>query len=193
MAPGIPAAYWKLSRKTVSCLLIASLAFSTAGIVRAGVIPTERVVNSTPQKYADPVPASSRRSDVEYQLRSLGVKQTSAKARVAALTDAEVQAVVRKLESLYAGGQYVPPAVVGAGAAGGGYSGAGGAYGAAGGVVPILAIGLFAVLNWGPARTNAGNPHSMTSNSNPMDPERKVSEQDCTKPMVLDGGNLRCK
>jgi hypothetical protein len=142
---------------------------------------------------ADPARAFSRRSDAEYQLRSLGVKQRPAKARVAALTDEEVQAVVGKLELLYAGGQYVPPAVVGAGAAGGGYSGAGSAYGAAGGIVPILAIGLFAVLNWEPARTNAGNPHSTTTYTASMEPERKISEQDCTKPMVFDGGNLRCK
>ncbi|MBI3375101.1 MAG: hypothetical protein HY017_25545 [Betaproteobacteria bacterium] len=26
-----------------------------------------------------------------------------------------------------------------------------------------------------------------------LDPSRKISEQDCTKPIVLDGGNLRCK
>jgi len=25
------------------------------------------------------------------------------------------------------------------------------------------------------------------------DPTRKIDEQDCTKPMVFDGGNLRCK
>jgi len=26
-----------------------------------------------------------------------------------------------------------------------------------------------------------------------MDPKRKISEQDCTRPIVLDGGNLKCK
>jgi hypothetical protein len=26
-----------------------------------------------------------------------------------------------------------------------------------------------------------------------LDPSRKINEQDCTKPIVLDGGNLRCK
>ena len=101
--------------------------------------------------------------------------------------------MVGKLDSLYAGGQYVPltPGVVGA--VGGGYSGAGAGYGGVGGPVAIIAIGLAAVIYSAPARTTAGNPHSMTSNPAPMDPERKVSEQDCTKPMVFDGGNLRCK
>ena len=27
----------------------------------------------------------------------------------------------------------------------------------------------------------------------PLDPSRKISEQDCSKPINLDGGNLRCK
>lgn len=27
----------------------------------------------------------------------------------------------------------------------------------------------------------------------PMDPKRKITEQDCSKPVDLDGGNLRCK
>jgi hypothetical protein len=26
-----------------------------------------------------------------------------------------------------------------------------------------------------------------------LDPNRKISEQDCSKPVVLDEGNLRCK
>jgi hypothetical protein len=26
-----------------------------------------------------------------------------------------------------------------------------------------------------------------------LDPERRISEQDCTKPLVPDTGNLRCK
>lgn len=193
MVPCASAGPWTPRRAAIIRLLTASLAFSTFGVARADMIPTEQLVNSTPQMSTDSVPAFSRRSDVEYQLRSLGVKQTSAKARVAALTDEEVQAVAGKLESLYAGGQYVPPAPGVVGAVVGGYSGAGGAYGAAGGVVPILAIGLFAVLNWGPAQTNGRNPYSTTSNPAPMDPKRKISEQDCTKPMVFDGGNLRCK
>lgn len=27
----------------------------------------------------------------------------------------------------------------------------------------------------------------------PLDPSRKISVQDCTRPLVPDGGNLRCK
>ena len=30
-------------------------------------------------------------------------------------------------------------------------------------------------------------------NAPELDPTRKISEQDCTKPLAQDGGNLRCK
>ena len=193
MRPGTSATPWKPRRKAILRLLTATLAFSASGVARADMIPTEQVVNSTLQICSDSVLTFLRRSSVEYQLRSLGVGQQSARKRVAALTDEEVQAVVGRLDTLYAGGQYVPPTVFGVGAAGGGYSGVGGGYGAVGGAVPILAIGLLAVLYWGPAQTNASNPYSMASNPAPMDPKRKISEQDCTKPLVYDGGNLRCK
>ena len=194
MAPGTSATPWKPRKEAISCLLTASLAFSASGVARADMIPTEQLVNSTPQIYSDLVPTFLRRSDVEYQLRSLGVDQKSAKERVAALTNEEVQAVVGKLELLYAGGQYVPPTVggvAGAGGVGGAYGG-GGYYGGRL-VVIILVTGLAAVFNWGSVRTNASNPDYMASNPAPMDPNRKISEQDCTKAMVFDGGNLRCK
>lgn len=193
MVPCASAGPWKPLRKTLVRLLTASLAFSTFGVARADMIATEQVVNSTPQICIDSVKTSSRRSGVEHQLRSLGVGQKSAKERVAALTDEEVQAVVGKLDSLYAGGQYVPLAPGVVGAVGGGYSGAGAGYGGVGGPVAIIAIGLAAVLYSAPARTNAGKPYSMTSYSAPMDPKRKISEQDCTKPIVYDGHNLHCK
>ncbi len=70
------------------------------------------------------------------------------------------------------------------GAVGGGYGGGG---------VTILVIGLVAFLNWRSVQTNGSNPDYMTSKPAPMDPNRKISEQDCTKPIVFDGGNLRCK
>ncbi len=193
MAPCASAAPWTPRREATIRLLTASLAFSTFGVARADMIATEQVVNSTPHICSESVQTSLRRSSVEHQLRSLGVGQKSAKERVAALTDAEVQAVAGKLDSLYAGGQYVPPAPGVVGAVGGGYSGAGAGYGGAGGPVAIIAIGLAAVLYAAPARTSAGNPYSVTSNPAPLDPKRRISEQDCTKPIVFDGGNLRCK
>ena len=176
-------------------LLTTLLAFMTVAAARAELIPTGQAVSPTSQVCSDSVMTLSRRSAVQHQLRSLGVGHESARERVAALTDEEVRAVAGKLDTLFAAGQYVDvaPSVAAVGAAGSGYSGAGGGYGAAGGVMPILAIGLFAVLGWGPAQSNASDAYSMKPNPTPMDPGRKISEQDCTKPIVLDRGNLRCK
>jgi hypothetical protein len=196
MAPNPSAAPWKPTREAICCILIASLAFTTVGVARADMITTEHVVTSTPQISSDSVQTFLRRSDVAYQLRSLGVDQSSAEERVAAMTDGEVQAVVGKLDSLYAGGQYVPPALVGAGGVGGAVGAyGGGAYGGVGYIVILLVTGLASVASWGLVQTNTSDPGYTTSTSNPppMDPNRKISEQDCTKPIVFDGGNLRCK
>ncbi len=193
MAPGSSADPWKPGRKGLLRLLSTVLAFTTVAVARADMIPTEQAVSPTSQACSDSVPAFSSRSAVQHQLRSLGVGHESAKERVAALTDEEVRAVAGKLDTLIAAGQYVAPSVAGVGAAGAGYSGAGGGYGATGGVMPILAIGLFAVIGWGPAQSNANDAYSMKPNPAPMDPARKISEQDCTKPIVSDRGNLRCK
>ena len=192
MAPRTSATPWIPRREALCCLLTASLAFPAVGVARADMITTEQVVNSTPQIYSDSVLTFFRRSDVEYQLRSLGVDQKSAQERVAAITDEEVQALVGKLDSRHAGGQYVPPVLggtVGVGAVGA----VGGGYGGGAGAVTILVIGLVAVLNSRSVQTDASNPSYMTSNPPPMDPNRKITEQDCTKPIMFDGGNLRCK
>ena len=195
MAPGTSAAPWKPRREAICCLLTASLALPTVGVARADMITAEHVVNSTPQIYSDSSATFLRRSAVEYQLRSLGVDPKSAEERVAAITDEEVQALVGKLDSLYAGGQYVPPPVGVVGGVGGTYG-----YAFGGAATTVLIIGVAAVLNWMSAQTSAsnpgymaGNPGYMTLNPAPMEPDRKISEQDCTKPIVFDGGNLRCK
>ena len=199
MAPGTSAAPWKPRSEAICCLLTALLAFTTIAVAHADMITTEQVVNSTRQICSDSDLTLLRRSEVEYQLRSLGVGQKSAKERVAALTDEEAQAVAGKLDSLYAGGQYVPPTVggvPGAGGAGGAYGGGGyggsGYYGGGLGAI-LLVTGLVVVFNWSSVQANASNPGYMTINPVPMDPNRKISEQDCTKPIVFDGGNLRCK
>lgn len=40
---------------------------------------------------------------------------------------------------------------------------------------------------------HSGGGISARGHAPEIDPARKISEQDCTKPIVLDGGNLRCK
>ena len=55
--------------------------------------------------------------------------------------------------------------------------------------------GLAAVSSPGPASIVTGRGRAMRDprGAPELDPTRKVSEQDCTKPLDLDGGNLRCK
>ncbi len=60
--------------------------------------------------------------------------------------------------------------------------------------------GLAAVSSPGPASivtgrggTGRGRTLRDPRGAPELDPTRKVSEQDCTKPLDLDGGNLRCK
>lgn len=48
----------------------------------------------------------------------------------------------------------------------------------------LFALGLFGVL------TSGGTPFYAVP---PMDPERRVVEQDCTKPIEEPGANLRCR
>jgi hypothetical protein len=45
----------------------------------------------------------------------------------------------------------------------------------------------------GPYAGTSTNPGGAEAAAPPMDPTRKVSEQDCTRPIVDDGGNLRCR
>jgi hypothetical protein len=39
----------------------------------------------------------------------------------------------------------------------------------------------------------ASDPSYVTSEPPPLDPNRKIAEQDCSKPIELDKGNIRCK
>jgi hypothetical protein len=66
-----------------------------------------------------------------------------------------------------------------------GSSGAMGAKSASGG----------ASLSAGGGSTNrtGGGMYGSYRSAPDLDPKRRISVQDCTKPIVLDGGNLRCK
>jgi hypothetical protein len=187
MTSGTFAVHSKPKRNAICFLLTASLALPAFGVARADVIATEKVANSTLHTDRGSVLTSPRHSDFEYHLRSLGVVRESAEMQAAAITGEAVPAPVGKLDALYTLAQYVPPPVGAGGVAGliGGYSG--------GGYTTMLAIGVAAILYWKPVQTNTNNLDYMVSKPAPMDPSRKISEQDCTKPIVFDGGNLRCK
>jgi hypothetical protein len=79
-----------------------SLGTATA---HAGLVPTEDVV-AEGAVAADraQVRAYLARQDVRSQLQELGIKPSEAGARVASLTDAEVQRVAARLDQRHAGG-----------------------------------------------------------------------------------------
>jgi hypothetical protein len=45
----------------------------------------------------------------------------------------------------------------------------------------------------GPTKRTGGGIYGNYRPAPEFDPKRKISEQDCTKPIVHDAGNLRCK
>lgn len=47
--------------------------------------------------------------------------------------------------------------------------------------------------SYGMAGRSVGNPATGSASPLAMDPQRKIAEQDCSKPVALDQGNLRCK
>jgi hypothetical protein len=62
-----------------------------------------------------------------------------------------------------------------------------------------LALALAAACTSDPARDSYGmagtaaNPALFPKAAPPMEPQRKVSEQDCSRPVDLSAGNLRCR
>ncbi|HUO43737.1 MAG TPA: PA2779 family protein [Burkholderiales bacterium] len=89
--------------KLVSQLLIVSMVlvpFAT----QAGMIGTDQVVSSAAaQANRDKVVQFVSRADVAKQLEALGVKATDAQARVAAMTQEEINTVAGKIDTLPAG------------------------------------------------------------------------------------------
>jgi hypothetical protein len=45
----------------------------------------------------------------------------------------------------------------------------------------------------GSTNRTGGGMYGIYRRAPELEPSRKISEQDCTKPIVHDGGNLRCK
>jgi len=91
-----------------------------------------------------------------------------------------------------AGAQYVVPvgAAVGAIANGVAYTGG---YSAGAVVVPALVIGVFMAQGMRDYRRDPDGMRSPYFGAPPPDPTRRISVQDCTKPVDLTAGNLMCR
>jgi hypothetical protein len=89
--------------KTFCRLLVALMIWTPYQIATAGMIGTDQVVTSSAQADRTTVMSFLNRSDVSNQLQTLGIDPSSAKDRVAAMTDQEVQALAGKINAMPAG------------------------------------------------------------------------------------------
>ena len=84
-------------------LLIALTIWTPFQVAQAGMIGTETVVSTVSQVDRAALVQLLTRSDVASQLQSFGIDAATAKDRVAALTDQEVQSLTGQINSLPAG------------------------------------------------------------------------------------------
>ena len=90
--------------KTICRLLVALMVWMPYQIATAGMIGTDQVVASSPQADRTTVLNFLSRSDVASQLQTLGIDPSTAKNRVAAMSDQEVQALAGQVNAMPAGG-----------------------------------------------------------------------------------------
>ena len=89
--------------RTLCRLLVALMIWTPFQIAHAGMIGTDQVVPTVSHTDRGAVLAFVTRADVADQLQALGLDAASAKDRVAALTDAEVQYLADRIQSAPAG------------------------------------------------------------------------------------------
>jgi len=92
-----------LLRRFVACLLIVSLP------AQAGLISTQSVSAAGSR---DRIAVILERADVQSRLETFGVSPAEVKARIAAMSDAEVAQLAGKIDSLPAGGESIIGAIV---------------------------------------------------------------------------------
>lgn len=89
--------------RTICRLLIVLMAWTPFHMAQAGMIGTEQAVASSASADRSTVLDFVSRSDVKSQLQALGIDPATAKDRVAAMTDEEVQSLAGRVNSLPAG------------------------------------------------------------------------------------------
>lgn len=84
-------------------LLVALVIWTPFQVAHAGMIGTDQAVSTASQADRSTVLGFVTRADVASQLQSLGLDTATAKDRVAALSDAEVQSLASSIQSAPAG------------------------------------------------------------------------------------------
>ena len=94
----------RLSHRMCIVVLGATLCLQSSAVM-AAIVATDELAapNQTEMEKAN-VQAFMDRAEVKERLQALGVKEPSAKDRVAAMTDQEVHAMAQKIGSMPAGG-----------------------------------------------------------------------------------------
>jgi len=107
-------AFRKCRKPVAATLVVAMTAFSAPILpAQAALVGTDQVIQQVEGTARDRVATFLGREDVRAQLKALGVSADEAQARVAALSDAEVNRIAGHIDSLPAG-QGAIGAIVGA-------------------------------------------------------------------------------
>jgi hypothetical protein len=94
----------KISHRMWGVVLGAALCLQTSAVM-AGLVTTDQMAaQSQTEVEQTRIQAFVDRADVKVRLQALGVDESLAKDRVAAMTDQEVHALAQKINSLPAGG-----------------------------------------------------------------------------------------
>jgi hypothetical protein len=81
--------------------------------VQAAMVSTEQVVTAAAaEQNRAKVAATFERADVQAELQKMGISADEARARVAAMSDAEAASVANKIDSLPAGGDGIVGTIV---------------------------------------------------------------------------------
>jgi len=98
--------------KTICRLLVALMIWMPYQIATAGMIGSDQVTATSPQADRTTVLNFLSRSDVAGQLQTLGLDPSTAKDRVAAMNDQEVQSLAGQINAMPAAGTSTGAAVL---------------------------------------------------------------------------------
>jgi len=89
--------------RTLCRLLVALMIWTPYQFATAGMIGTDKAVVAASQADRGALVSYLTRGDVQNQLQAMGIDPSTAKARVAALTDEEVSSLAGRIQSSPAG------------------------------------------------------------------------------------------
>jgi hypothetical protein len=98
--------------KTMCRLLVALMIWMPYQIATAGMIGSDQVAASSPQADRTTVLNFLSRADVSGQLQTLGIDPSTAKDRVGAMSDQEVQSLAGRISAMPAAGDSTAGAIL---------------------------------------------------------------------------------